>query len=74
MNSTKLFSDSDRSLTTTELALRWRITAGFLKNRRLQGQPPPYFKVGKAVRYRMSDVTAFETAMLKSSTADRDGQ
>ena len=47
-----------------ELASRWRISIKALQRWRLIGDGPPFLKVGRSVRYRISDVEAFEAAAL----------
>lgn len=53
-------------LTTEELAERWMMSAGTLKNWRCQRKGPRYIKHGRArngkaiVRYLESDVAAYE--------------
>ena len=60
----------DIGLTTYQLAARWGVTPGHLRNRRVGGRAPAFFKVGKSVRYRMSDVLKFEAATLRTSTTE----
>ena len=55
-------------LTTEELAERWKMSPGSLRNRRLSGSDPPYLKIGGAVRYRWADIIAFENANTATST------
>lgn len=45
-----------------ELAARWRMHRGSLANLRSAGTGPAFVKLGAAVRYRLSDVIAFEDA------------
>lgn len=49
-------------LTTVELAARWQVSRGHLSNLRSAGCEPNYIKIGTAVRYRLSDIEAFEEA------------
>ena len=48
-------------LTSKELAERWRIKEQTLRKWRLVGGGPRYICVGRAIRYRMADVEAYET-------------
>jgi hypothetical protein len=41
-----------------------------LRNARVSGGYVPFVKIGRSVRYRLSDVLAFEQAALKRSTSD----
>ena len=54
-------TNSDRLLTTAELAARWRMAIGSLANMRTRGDGPKSIKIGgKCVRYRLADVIAYE--------------
>lgn len=58
-------------LTDRELAVRIGVQPGTLRQWRMKGYGPPYLKVGRAVRYRVSDVQAWERAVLRNSDHDR---
>lgn len=47
-------------LTERDLATRWRWSVASLANQRSRGAGPRYLKIGASVRYRLSDVIAFE--------------
>lgn len=47
-------------LTPIELAVRLRVSDYTLRNWRLRGYGPPWAKIGKAIRYRLEDVRAWE--------------
>ena len=47
-------------LTPADLAARWSITEGHLRNLRYQGRGVPYLKLQGRVAYRISDVRDFE--------------
>ena len=47
-------------LTPEELAARWNMVTGSLGQWRFQRKGPNYTKLGNLVRYRISDVEAFE--------------
>lgn len=49
-------------LTDTQLADRWQMSRGTLANQRYQGRGPVYVKLAGSVRYRESDVEAYEAA------------
>ncbi|ROP42791.1 helix-turn-helix transcriptional regulator [Pseudokineococcus lusitanus] len=51
-------------LTTKALADRWSCSPASLDTRRWRGDGPPYLKFNRAVRYRLSDVEAYEAAHL----------
>lgn len=50
----------DVLLTPKELAGRWQVAAQSLANDRCAGRGPAYVKIGSRVRYRLSDVLAWE--------------
>lgn len=53
--------DKERELLTPiELAVRLRVSDYTLRNWRLRGFGPPWAKIGKAIRYRLEDVRAWE--------------
>jgi predicted DNA-binding transcriptional regulator AlpA len=47
-------------LSTRELAERWNLRPATLRVWRTEGRGPRYVKLGKSVRYPMSDVLDFE--------------
>jgi len=49
-------------LSPADLADRWGCSVGWLANQRCEGDGPPYLKLGSLVRYRLSDVVAYEDA------------
>ena len=54
----------DQQLTTSELAARWKRSPAALRTDRGRERGPPYVKLGPGrnapVRYRLSDVLAYE--------------
>ncbi|WP_425475990.1 helix-turn-helix domain-containing protein [Mesorhizobium yinganensis] len=63
---------SDQLLTDSDLAARWQVSSKTLRNARVSGHLHlPYIKIGRAVRYRLSDVKAYESGRLRTSTSDR---
>jgi hypothetical protein len=49
-------------LTDAQLAMRWQLSRGTLANQRSQGRGPAYLKLAGRVRYRRSDIEAYEEA------------
>lgn len=65
--------NTERCMTQTELAERWRISEATLERWRTESAGPPFLKLGNQVRYRLQDVEAFEEAALRGTTkADDD--
>lgn len=64
---------ADLLLTEDQLADRWQCSVKKLQNDRLTGRGPNYVKLGRSVRYRFSDVLAYEEANLRASTSDQGG-
>lgn len=58
----------DEHLTSEELATRLKITPGALRIMRARGQGPAYLKIGRRVRYRLADVTAWEVRHQRSTS------
>lgn len=54
-------------LTPAELAERWVCTVGHLANMRSAGAGPTYLKLGASVRYRITDLLAYEESHAVSS-------
>lgn len=59
-------------LNQIELSRRWRISPRTLERWRWLGEGPQYLKIGGRVVYRLSDIEAYEAALIRISTADRD--
>ncbi len=49
-------------LTTKLLARRWKITPRTLERWRADGKGPRFVRIGRHIRYRQSDVLAFEAS------------
>jgi hypothetical protein len=65
--------NTERCMTQTELAERWRISEATLERWRTESAGPLFLKLGNQVRYRLQDVEAFEEAALRGTTkADDD--
>jgi len=60
---------TDRLLTEQELAQRQGRAVKTLQNDRVFGRGVPFVKLGRSVRYRLSDVLAYEDAHLCNSTS-----
>lgn len=60
-------------LTSQELARRWNVSLKKLEADRWRGTSPiPFLRIGTAVRYRLSDVLAFEeTSLVRSTSAPK---
>lgn len=52
-----------------QLAQRWGISASTLERWRWSGEGPVFLKLGGRVVYRLTDIEAFETERLRSSTS-----
>lgn len=59
---------TERCMTQTELAERWRISEATLERWRTESSGPLFLKLGNQVRYRLQDVEAFEEVALRGST------
>lgn len=57
------------ALTETQLAERWAISRKTLQAWRLRGDGPRFMRIGTAIRYMLSDITAYEAANTHNSTA-----
>lgn len=49
-------------LTSAELAARWRMSEGTIRNKRSKKTGPNYTKVGNLVLYNHADVVEYESA------------
>jgi hypothetical protein len=59
-------------LTDEELAARWRVAVKTLRNARVAGRLLGFVKIGRCVRYRLSEVIAFEEEhFVRSTSGDR---
>jgi hypothetical protein len=57
------------SYTEQELAARWKISIKTLQDWRFRGFGPKFLKLGKNVRYPISEILAFEEENTVSSTS-----
>jgi hypothetical protein len=58
-------------LTEKQLASRHQLSVKTLRNARVSGSYVCFVRLGRTVRYRLSDVVAYEEANLARSTSDR---
>ena len=65
--------DEERLITEGEAADLLRLSIKTLRNWRLCGHGPPHLKVGRLVRYRLSDLKAWLATCERASTSDRGG-
>jgi hypothetical protein len=56
-------------LTDEELAARWKLSPKTLRNARVTGRLIGHVKIGRSVRYRLSEVIAYETQNSVRSTS-----
>jgi Helix-turn-helix domain len=55
-------------LTDEQLAARWQIAPKTLRNARVTGRLIGHVKIGRSVRYRLSEIVAYELQNSKRST------
>lgn len=63
-------AEADRLFTEVSLGLRWGCTTKKLQADRLNGRGVPFVKLGRLVRYRLSDILAYEEAAVRHSTSE----
>lgn len=63
----------DTLLTEFDLAHRQNRSVKTIRNKRVLGDGVPFIKIGRLVRYRLTDVIPWENTRLHSSTSDRGG-
>ena len=68
-NPTKAFLLTTPALTETQLAERWAISRKTLQAWRLRGGGPRFVRIGTAIRYMLSDITAYESVNTHDSTS-----
>jgi hypothetical protein len=66
-------AETEVFLTEQELAGRHQRSVRTIRNLRVSGGYIPFVKIGRHVRYRLSDVIAYEKANLRRSTSDEGG-
>jgi hypothetical protein len=60
---------NDTLLTEQQVAARWQVAAKTLRNARVAGRLLGFVKIGRCVRYRLSEVIAFEERNSVRSTS-----
>jgi predicted DNA-binding transcriptional regulator AlpA len=64
-------SGSGAWLSVEDLAARWKRPAKVVYGLRYRGEAPPAIRIGRELRFRLSDVVAWEDARL-AAAADGD--
>jgi predicted site-specific integrase-resolvase len=59
-----------RCISQTELAQRWQLSESTLERWRAEGIGPPFLKLRGQVRYRDTDILAYENQALHASARD----
>lgn len=59
------------TLDTNGAAARIGWSPKTLMNKRVDGDGPPFVKQGRSVRYRVSDLDAWQEARVRTSTSER---
>ncbi|OJW47172.1 MAG: hypothetical protein BGO67_03600 [Alphaproteobacteria bacterium 41-28] len=59
--------------TPEDLAARWNVTTATLSQWRWNGRGPRFFKMGKGIRYRLSDIEHFEEQNIRQNTSEYGG-
>jgi predicted site-specific integrase-resolvase len=62
-----------RCISQTELAQRWQLSESTLERWRAEGIGPVFLKLRGQVRYRDTDILAYENQALHTSTQQRSG-
>lgn len=57
-------------LNEKQLAERWGVSVRTLQATRVKGSGVPFVRIGRAVRYRLEDVLAYEQARLRTNTSE----
>lgn len=63
--------DNERYYSPKDAAAYLRTSPSTLAKRRLYGTGPRYCRIGRAIRYRKSDLDDFMASSLQQSTFDR---
>jgi hypothetical protein len=71
LNESAFVPEYDDSLDTPGAAMVINCSPKTLEKKRHTGDGPPYFKIGKLVRYRRSRLLAYINARERTSTSDR---
>ncbi len=57
--------DGNGFLTTKELAARWRTSEGGIHTRKLRGNVPRAYRIGRALLWKLSDIESYEAAQVE---------
>lgn len=57
-----------------ELAERHKRSVRTVRNERLRGAGVPFVRIGRSIRYRLSDVVRYESERLCTSTSSKGGE
>jgi hypothetical protein len=57
-------------LNEKQLAERWGVSVRTLQAARVKGSGVPFIRIGRAVRYRLEDVLAYEEDQRRTSTSE----
>lgn len=68
-HTTSSLAAASAALTESQLAMRWSISRKTLQAWRLRGGGPRFLRIGTAIRYMLSDVTAYESINTHDSTS-----
>ena len=66
--------ESSALLTTPELARKLRLTPRTVAIWRVQGKGPPYFKLGRDVRYSLADLNAWLESNVRLPVSEREAR
>jgi len=69
MHTKECRTDAERFLTEREVAERQSRSVRTLQNQRVVGGGIPFVKFGRSVRYRLSDIEAWESDHLQTNTS-----
>ena len=61
---------SETFLNRRQLAERWNCSSKKIDNDRISGRGCRHVKIGRLVRYRLSDVVKYEETRIRRSTSD----
>ena len=62
--------DPDELLNQFRVSVILGTTVKFLEHRRLRGGGPPFYKIGRLVRYKRGEVVAWVDARRRTSTSE----
>jgi hypothetical protein len=63
------FAADETLLTEQQLAARWQVSPKTLRNARVAGRLGGHVKIGRSVRYRLSEIIAYELQNSVRSTS-----